>query len=314
MIQYNLEQIINTLKVQLLSVQHIEVVQPLTITDNTHLKNRLLVVHKGQITLRTKQEEIALSVNDLYFIPAGLTINISYGSEENVVVSQNQTDKHFLKSYLQPVDFAQAAFNRDLFSVIEFDVQAYNAIDFFHFIEIPAFKIEPSSQMNTLIKYILEENQSEKLGRKHLLNSKMMIFIILLVRYMVEKKLFLKQINLKIAALMDIRLIKLFTYISNNLGKNLSNENLAKQIGLNKDYIGQFFKKYTKMSLQGYVRSIRIRRAIKLLATTGKSIASILTELGFKDFAYFCRLFKKSVGLTAMQVRKRAKSGSFSFT
>ena len=312
MVQHNLEQVINTLKIQLLGIRHMEVAHPITVTGHEHVKNRLLIVHKGQITLTYQRQEIILSVNDVYFIPAGRSVNITYGKKSSLKVKKNEINEKFLDSYLQPVDLAESFLHSDLFSIVEFDVQAYNTIDFFNFIEIPALKIEANSQMNTLIKGMLEEDQSERLGKEHLLNSAMMIFIILLIRYMVSQKFFLQNIRLKLGALMDVRLVKLFTYIISNLDKNLSNDSLAQQVGLNRDYIGQFFKKYTRLNLQEYVRSVRIQRAIVLLSTTGKPIASILAELGFKDFAYFCRLFKRSVGLTAMQVRKEAKKGNFS--
>ena len=304
----DLSRIIDTLTIRLIGIQHIKILQPVTLLEDRSLKNRLLIVHKGQVTVTPQDQkyETVLSNNDLYFIPAGCSLNITYGTGDHIVAYKKKLDNKTLTTYLEPCTLIHTTLHSDLLSVIELDVQAYNAIDFFHFVEISSFKIEPTNQIQNLIKYILEENQYRKLGKVSLLNSTIVIFIVLLIRYMINKQLFVDSMNFKLNALMDARLVKLFTYI-NSLPKDLSNDTLAKHVNLNKAYVGQFFRKHTKMNLQEYIRSIRLQHAINLLSTTSKPISTVCAQIGFKDFAYFCRLFKKKVGYTAMQVRKKTK-------
>jgi transcriptional regulator GlxA family with amidase domain len=65
------------------------------------------------------------------------------------------------------------------------------------------------------------------------------------------------------------------------------------------------FKASTGMSPLEYVHAVRIEEAKQLLETTDSPIEAVAVEVGYEDPAFFGRLFRRSVNLTAAQYRKR---------
>ncbi len=67
------------------------------------------------------------------------------------------------------------------------------------------------------------------------------------------------------------------------------------------------FKNFTGISPGAYIKDIRISKAREFLTNTDKSIKEIAYECGFGNADYFCVIFKKTVGMTASEYRKRTR-------
>lgn len=93
-------------------------------------------------------------------------------------------------------------------------------------------------------------------------------------------------------------------YISEHLSEELSVERLAHQLGLNRDYFGQLFRKHEGCSLREYVTILRMRKAMSLLQIQTLPIKAIAAQVGFHDPFYFMNVFKKTVGLPPAAYRK----------
>ena len=98
--------------------------------------------------------------------------------------------------------------------------------------------------------------------------------------------------------------------------KNLIYENLSncdfdvsaeiKKSGYSSDHFRRCFKEETGSTPLEYLTSLRINRAKKLLGVfPPQSVESISEECGFKDEFYFSRVFKKSVGASPSNYRKK---------
>lgn len=79
----------------------------------------------------------------------------------------------------------------------------------------------------------------------------------------------------------------------------------AKMCFVSRDRFVHLFKQHSGMSPYHFQLQLRIDRAAEMLAYTGISITDCAVAVGFKDPAYFCRLFKKYTGLTPTAYRKR---------
>lgn len=90
-----------------------------------------------------------------------------------------------------------------------------------------------------------------------------------------------------------------------NTSHEIDLETLAKQYNIGYSYFRKMFKKYTGVPPGQYHLQLRIIRAKELLVSTEKSIKEISLELGFQNIHYFSLIFKKKVGLTASEFRKR---------
>jgi transcriptional regulator GlxA family with amidase domain len=65
------------------------------------------------------------------------------------------------------------------------------------------------------------------------------------------------------------------------------------------------FTKATGMSPMEYVHTLRLEESKQVLETTGLAIEAVANEVGYEDASFFGRLFRRKVGLTPAQYRRR---------
>ena len=65
------------------------------------------------------------------------------------------------------------------------------------------------------------------------------------------------------------------------------------------------FTKATAMSPLDYVHSLRLEEAKQMLETEDLPVEAIANEVGYEDASFFGRLFRRKVGLTPAQYRRR---------
>ena len=65
------------------------------------------------------------------------------------------------------------------------------------------------------------------------------------------------------------------------------------------------FARATGMSPLEYVHTLRLEEAKHLLETSDLPVEAVANEVGYEDASFFGRLFRRKVGLTAAQYRKR---------
>jgi|GEM_PF-6041490 len=99
-------------------------------------------------------------------------------------------------------------------------------------------------------------------------------------------------------------------YIDRHYAEISSMQDIAECYRYNTDYLYRLFKKETGISFIAYLTKTRIQHAAELLATTETDIPDIADSVGYKDTAYFIKLFKKVYRFTPGQYRKNFKSPS----
>lgn len=85
-------------------------------------------------------------------------------------------------------------------------------------------------------------------------------------------------------------------YISENMNHNLSVESLCSQFNISRTRLYETMKPYIDGGIALYIRKKRLEKAKELLKTTDMSIAKICDDVGFSDYNYFLRVFKKHYG------------------
>lgn len=76
----------------------------------------------------------------------------------------------------------------------------------------------------------------------------------------------------------------------------LSLDELAEMAGWSKQYFIAAFRKLTGQTPMAYVRRLRINLSLDLLALKEGNVQEIAERVGFKDAAYFTRVFTRHVG------------------
>lgn len=97
----------------------------------------------------------------------------------------------------------------------------------------------------------------------------------------------------------------IMNYINHHFTESITVDKIAAELYLNKNYIAHVFKEETGYSLISYVILLRVNRAKVLLTKTDRSITQIATECGYDDFTYFSRQFKKTVGVSPSEYRRK---------
>ena len=93
--------------------------------------------------------------------------------------------------------------------------------------------------------------------------------------------------------------------IKNNTENNISQEDIAKSLGLGYSWYRRMFKEYTGVSPAQYHLQQKIMKAKELLTTTDKNISEIAYSLNFENVCQFSTFFKKKEGITPSEFRKR---------
>ncbi|NPV28643.1 MAG: AraC family transcriptional regulator [Firmicutes bacterium] len=95
-------------------------------------------------------------------------------------------------------------------------------------------------------------------------------------------------------------------YIEQNYQlQDLSLKKVARAVYLSPTYLSRLFKKEKGMTLTDYINNIRVEKAKVLLRQNSQTIEDIARSVGFRDRSYFCRLFKKIVGISPTEYRSR---------
>lgn len=88
-----------------------------------------------------------------------------------------------------------------------------------------------------------------------------------------------------------------------NLGRAMTLDELAEEVGLSKSYLHQIFVAHTGRAPLEFFSRLKVEEACKLLKATDHSIGEIAQRVGFGDPYYFSRLFKKAVGVSPKKYR-----------
>ena len=98
---------------------------------------------------------------------------------------------------------------------------------------------------------------------------------------------------------------RMFIYLHSNYQKNLTLNDLADHVHLNKNYVSRLFKETVGMTFIAYLTNYRIQRSKDLLRSTTDNITDIAMAVGYIEPTYFSRVFKKDTLLTPLQYRQR---------
>lgn len=101
------------------------------------------------------------------------------------------------------------------------------------------------------------------------------------------------------------KIAKVIEYLKQHLAQDVSLEEAARVVGLSPFHVSHLFKTYQgETFVQVYTR-LRIETAKQLLKDGHYSIKEICGMLGFKEQAYFTRVFKKREGISPAMFQKQ---------
>lgn len=94
-------------------------------------------------------------------------------------------------------------------------------------------------------------------------------------------------------------------YIAENYSENITVEQLAETVHLSKSYFMSRFRQAAGISAVEYVTQYRIRASCYALTESAKTVSEISFECGFRNLSNFNRQFKRIMGCTPNEYRKK---------
>lgn len=94
-------------------------------------------------------------------------------------------------------------------------------------------------------------------------------------------------------------------YLHQNYTRPVSRWEIAEAVGVSEDYLSRVFARELSISPWDYLNRYRVLQSRHLLEHTTESIGSIARQVGFKDQAYFSRVFHKITGVSPQEFRER---------
>lgn len=97
-------------------------------------------------------------------------------------------------------------------------------------------------------------------------------------------------------------------YIDQHINEELVVEKLSQMAYVSQNHLTRSFKKKFGMTVIDYITEHRLTLAESMLKNTNKTVTMIADEVGYFDYVYFSKLFKRHYGMTPREYRIVTKS------
>lgn len=93
-------------------------------------------------------------------------------------------------------------------------------------------------------------------------------------------------------------------YIDNNLDKNISLKDVVKECNISQGYLSRLFKNEYNLTVVNYIHLKKINLAKEYIILENRSFLDTAFNLGYNEYGYFSKIFKKYESMTVEQFRK----------
>lgn len=107
------------------------------------------------------------------------------------------------------------------------------------------------------------------------------------------------------AGLCDWQFKRVMAYLSIRIDSAVRVSDLAAEVKLSPSHFARAFTIRLGLSPYSFIMKLRIERASALLLNSDKSLTEIAFNCGLSDQAHFSRLFRRFVGMTPTQWRRK---------
>lgn len=98
---------------------------------------------------------------------------------------------------------------------------------------------------------------------------------------------------------------KMVDFIRLHYAEPVTLQTLADAFGMSESYISSLIKKKTEKGFSDHLLDFRIQKAQELLKNSNDSIEQIAQRVGYSDYYYFTKVYKKATGISPSTYRKQ---------
>lgn len=150
---------------------------------------------------------------------------------------------------------------------------------------------------------VWEEGKNHKRGYEYAIKANLYGIFAILVRKYTRSTISNRQFVFKNRNIHNIN--KIMQYIESHYQEDITIDQLASLLNINKYYFCRLFKEITGFTPVKYINNFRVHQAIALIKQHPElSITEIATQVGFNDSNYFARVFKDVTNKSPSTFRK----------
>ncbi|MCH2033277.1 MAG: AraC family transcriptional regulator [Tenacibaculum sp.] len=233
--------------------------------------------------------------------------NINYGDNQVFVFIPNDKYNFEIEA---PTTVTAIKFLNNFFTKFTTDSDALHQKDWFKKIEtilystnrVNNIKLSSERERNSisaLFTVLLNEFTNNELKNELILKSTLQSLLHIISRNVSHEVL--KSESSKVQQIIN--------YIHYNIhdATLISNQVIASEFNISKNYIGQFFKKQMGMSIKKYILNHKLKLAETRLKYTDYTLSEIALELGFTDSSHLDKTFISYKGVTASNYKLQLK-------
>ena len=105
----------------------------------------------------------------------------------------------------------------------------------------------------------------------------------------------------------NVYMTRAVDYIKHNYNKNISVENIANLLGIERSYLSRLFKTYKNKSTQNYIIDYRMNKAKRMFEEEDMNVSQVCAAVGYTNIYCFSRIFKSRVGMPPKEYMERCK-------
>ncbi len=246
--------------------------------------SELVIVLNGSATHIVNNEQFEIKKGDIFVMNEGTIHGFENPKDFKICNIMFRTETFISENY----DIRQLAGFHALF-LLE---PKYNSENGFK----SRLRLTPAAfaDIERLIKAAVQEYDGTSQGRKTMVRSYFLQIVVQLSR--------LYGINVHHREIEGIS--KAAAYMESNYMYDIRINTLLDVSHYSQRHFIRLFSAIYSTTPQQYLLSIRIRHACTMLQEKALSITEIATRCGFNDSNYFCRIFKKNIGVTPSMYRK----------
>ena len=102
---------------------------------------------------------------------------------------------------------------------------------------------------------------------------------------------------------------KAMLFIHRNYASNISLSDAADHLGLNPSYLSRVFKVDCGFGFVEYLNKVRIEHAKWLIEKGDNKLKDIVSEVGFNNYTYFFKIFRRINNMTPLEYRGKCNAG-----
>jgi len=101
---------------------------------------------------------------------------------------------------------------------------------------------------------------------------------------------------------------KAIAYVNEHYCEKITLTGIAQMVGVSSSYFSTMFSRLTGENLIAYITRLRIEKAAELIRSDSFSLTETAFMVGYEDYAYFSRIFRKAMGVSPRDYASNQKT------